>query len=223
MEMLQPMDSVKKISLVGLACLISFVLFSLSTVALGFIIDYFEKNNMLEARLISDNFMKLILLVFVGLCLWISGKLLKVDKYKRWGRKALYIYCAGSIIPYLLSFLIEPDSNQLTKNLIDKAVHVVNSKAPFVIDKNTRLDSAVAHSDYVSYNYTLLALKKENIPSEFIKTEFVPAMKSSVCGVPALKNLLDNQINLSYVYNDQDGKHVIQFKIKPSDCVAISS
>lgn len=103
------MNHIKSIGWVLLAGTISVVIYIVLLIALSALIDIFNQNNILEARLISDSFLKPLLLVLAGSWLWLAGRFLTKEKPKSWGIKALYIYLAASIIPYLFSFLITPN------------------------------------------------------------------------------------------------------------------
>jgi hypothetical protein len=110
MELPLHMENLKKLGFVLLAGCISFVIFGLLMVGLSFLIEIFREQNMLEARLFTDGFLKLIALVLFGSWLWLAGKFLNLDKPKAWGRKAFYIYFAASILPYVFSFFVTPSA-----------------------------------------------------------------------------------------------------------------
>lgn len=100
------MNHIKNIGWVVLAGTISVVLYMVILIGLSALVDIFNQNNILEARLIADSFLKPLLLVLAGSWLWLAGRFLTKDKPKSWGINALYIYLAASIIPYLFSFLV---------------------------------------------------------------------------------------------------------------------
>jgi hypothetical protein len=77
---------------------------------LSALVHLFKEQGLLEPRLIADTFLKPLLLVFAGGWLWLAGKFLTKEKPKLWGRKAIYIYLAAAILPYIISFLVTPNS-----------------------------------------------------------------------------------------------------------------
>ena len=104
------MEQLKKVGWVLLAGVISFVVFGILLIGLSFLVDYFKSQQMLEPRLFFDSFLKPIGLVFLGVWAWLSGRFLSKDKPKTWGRRAIYLYFAAAILPYVFSFFISPSS-----------------------------------------------------------------------------------------------------------------
>ena len=100
------MEHLKKIGLVLLAGVLSFVIFGVWILGLSLLVDYFKEQQMLEAHLFFDSFLKPVGLVFIGGWVWLTGKLLKKEKPKSWGRIAIYLYLAAVILPYIFSFFL---------------------------------------------------------------------------------------------------------------------
>jgi hypothetical protein len=226
------MEHIKKISLVIFTGILSIIFASILTLLLSVADDYFKSKNLIEGQLIVDSVLKLIILLFFSCWAWLSGWLLKNKKIKGWGKRGGYIFCAAVLIPYLLSFSTDSDKKSNTSDnltnieeykhtLIKSTVDATNKNTPYLIDKDTRLDSSLGFPSSIGYYYTITTLTKSEVNSDFLNNTFIPNAKNKACTTPSLQVLFENNISLKYVYHDRNGSRFFDFKVTPKYCSSI--
>ena len=104
------MERLKLVGWVLLAGLVSLIFSSVILIGLSYLVEYFKAINSLEPRLFFESFLAPILVLFIGGWAWLSGKFLSKDKPQSWGLKAVYLYIAVSLLPYLFSFFVGSSS-----------------------------------------------------------------------------------------------------------------
>lgn len=93
----------------------------------------------------------------------------------------------------------------------------INSNVPMMIDSNTRLDSAVALTDKLQYNYTLMSVPSAGDGASLlqqIETEKV----SNACGLEDNISLLITGVTLELVYHASDGSRITTISVSNEDC-----
>ena len=90
------------------AGVISFLVFGIWLLLLTLLLEYFKWREALEAQLLTDFFLKPIALVLLASWVLLSGLFLKRPHVTKWGRSLLYIYFAVCVLPYFLSFTVNP-------------------------------------------------------------------------------------------------------------------
>ncbi len=107
------------------------------------------------------------------------------------------------------------------QNTLEKTAKALNKKTPIDIDSETRLDTAQAFTNNLTYFFTMKTLAKSEINSEYLNNTFVPNVKNRACTTPELDIFFKNKASISYVYNDKNGLRIIKIKVTPEDCKTI--
>ncbi len=95
-----------------------------------------------------------------------------------------------------------------------KAASELNKNCPIMVDKETRLDNAVALPNHVfQYNYTLLNMVKDSINIQQFEAYMKPIILNNVKTNPDLKAYRDNKITMDYYYKDMHGVFITKISI----------
>ncbi|MGV3742687.1 MAG: hypothetical protein ACO1NO_10295, partial [Burkholderiaceae bacterium] len=70
----------------------------------------------------------------------------------------------------------------------------------------------------LTYHYTLLKLKANEVNNEKFKSTMEPVLKRRLCGSDEMKSFLRNGVSIVYVYRAIDVHQVASFKFSPADC-----
>lgn len=96
------------------------------------------------------------------------------------------------------------------------AASMVNSTCPIMVDRDTRLDNAVALPGKVlQYNYTLTSIQKSDIDTGSVKKLITPRLLNNVQSSQEMKVFRDNKATLAYNYQDMSGVYVMRILITP--------
>jgi hypothetical protein len=94
----------------------------------------------------------------------------------------------------------------------------INSQAPVMVDRETRLDNANGLNHQLQYNYTLIHVTAAQVAA----TDFAKLMQSqvydAVCKTKAMQVFPKNGVPVSYTYRDMNGAEIGTFKITPEQC-----
>ena len=99
-----------------------------------------------------------------------------------------------------------------------KLANKFNQRLPLSIDKDTRLDSAVAKGKSIEYKYTLINSQASSISGSAIINHVKPIMINSVCSNKDLYPVLRRGAEFIYTYYGKNGGQVISFSIYSADC-----
>ncbi|NOT73759.1 MAG: hypothetical protein HOP08_02440 [Cyclobacteriaceae bacterium] len=103
----------------------------------------------------------------------------------------------------------------LDKALMEAASEI-NKACPVMIDKDTRLDNAVAMPGNIfQYNYTLINLDKSEVNVDTVKKYIEPGLINGVRTSPEMKGFRDNKVTIAYNYRDKNGVFVIKMDVTP--------
>lgn len=98
------------------------------------------------------------------------------------------------------------------------AAEEINKTCPFMIDKDTRLDSAIGGPGKTfKYNYTIINYAVEELNVEQLKSELAPDIINNVKTSPEMETFRENEVTIVYNYNDKNGNHLLQLKVIPGD------
>jgi hypothetical protein len=96
------------------------------------------------------------------------------------------------------------------------AASELNKTCPFMVDRDTRLDNAVAFPGNIfQYNYTLVNWVKDSIDPQNLQDYLEPILVNSIRTNPGLKLYRDNKTTMSYSYRDKNGVFVFKIDITP--------
>ena len=91
------------------------------------------------------------------------------------------------------------------------AANEVNKSCPMMVDKETRLDNAMAlPGKTFQYRYTLINYAKNQIDTSALKTSITPGMIEGLKTMPELKFYRDNKVTMEYSYKDKNGAYLMK-------------
>jgi hypothetical protein len=97
-----------------------------------------------------------------------------------------------------------------------KVASELNKTCPVMIDKETRLDNAVALPDNIfQYNYTLVNFDKSQVNIDTVKKYVEPGLINNIKTNPDLKLYRDNKVTMAYYYRDKNGEFVLKISVTP--------
>ncbi len=92
----------------------------------------------------------------------------------------------------------------------------LNKTCPKMIDKETRLDNALAiKGNIFQYNYTLLNILKDSMDIELYKASVEPSIINNVITNPDLETFRKNKITLIYNFKDELNNHITRIIVGP--------
>lgn len=94
----------------------------------------------------------------------------------------------------------------------------LNKTCPMMVDKDTRLDNAMAvPGNIFQYNYTLVNYVKDSIDTARVRPLVQQSILSNVKTNPDLKSFRDNKTTLTYSYKDKAGVFLFKVSATPAD------
>lgn len=99
---------------------------------------------------------------------------------------------------------------------IQIACNEINKNCPVFLDEITRMDNAVALTNTIQYNYTLMGIDYDDIDTEdwfSLKQHILQNIRLS----DEMAALRDNDVTFIYNYKDDYGEVMKKFTIYPSD------
>ncbi len=112
------------------------------------------------------------------------------------------------------------DNNSKTQaidQIIKKAMEV-NSKAPLMIDKSTRLDLVVVEDKTIIYKTTLVNLTVEAANQDIFKNKIGPYLADKYCNDKNSRKALELGIKYDHEYFGNDGAVLYTASISVEDC-----
>ena len=105
---------------------------------------------------------------------------------------------------------------------VQKGLHLaaaqINRNVPLMVDDETRLDSAVASSDKLTYYYTFPNYSSRDVSYEVVKERVLPNITRTVCGDEDMIWTMKYGIQYVYVYRGNDRRDIASFQIAAADC-----
>lgn len=102
---------IKKIGLILAAGACAFIIYMIWFLVISLMHDYLYDKGMQELKLFSGSFLKPIGLMLIATWLILSGMFLKHRKARKLGTYILILYVIVSVVPYGLSFFVEPSGS----------------------------------------------------------------------------------------------------------------
>lgn len=98
-----------------------------------------------------------------------------------------------------------------------QAASKINESCPVMVDKDTRLDNAIALPDNIfQYNYTLVNLVKDSIDIPAFQNYIRPIILNNIKTNPDLKAYRNHKVTMRYNYKDTNGNFVVNISIAPN-------
>lgn len=129
----------------------------------------------------------------------------------------MLIVAAGVIVAAGLFFLAEYGIGQF--NGVDSDLKFLadelNATCPLMIDKETRLDNALAlPGKTFQYNYTLVNLTRQELDIPEFRSIMTPRLENAAATHPDLSVFREKGVTLDYNYLDRDGVHVLKISVR---------
>jgi len=97
-----------------------------------------------------------------------------------------------------------------------QAASEINKSCPMMVDKETRLDNAVALPDNVfQYNYTLVNMAKSDLDLVQLEEYMRPNLINTVKTNPDMKVNREHRTTFGYYYKDKNGEFLIKILVTP--------
>ncbi len=106
---------------------------------------------------------------------------------------------------------------ELSKQLT-AAVAEVNSRTPWKLDEDTRLDSAATTSNYIIYTNTLLNYSVEQLDIVQFDKIIIESVIGSLCANKDLKSFIELKVIMVYRYLDKNGQYVSELSKDMASC-----
>lgn len=102
-------------------------------------------------------------------------------------------------------------------SVLQAAASKVSAASPYMLDKLTRMDGAVASPTKVTYKVTLLFKPaKTELSQQDVRS------RNFVCTDPDMQGFVKNGISIVYAYYADNGTFIHQTTISPSDCKSLN-
>tara|TARA_R110002049_G_scaffold2511_8_gene18413 strand:+ start:139 stop:573 length:435 start_codon:yes stop_codon:yes gene_type:complete len=99
-----------------------------------------------------------------------------------------------------------------------EAASELNKSCPIMVDKETRLDNAVALPENTfQYNYTLVNAEKASVDIEYLTNYLEPALINNVKTSPDLKVFRDQKTTMAYYYKDMNGEFITKIEVTANE------
>jgi len=99
---------------------------------------------------------------------------------------------------------------------LDAVVKMLNSKTPMMVDSGTRLDSSYSLFGTLTYMYTLVDYRADEIDASAFRDNMRPRLQNGVCS--SMTTLIGMGAKIEYLYFGNEGKKILSIKIYPEDC-----
>lgn len=105
-------------------------------------------------------------------------------------------------------------------NAMMEVASEINAVCPLMVDKDTRLDNALALPDNTfQYNYTLIHMEISQIDIEDLTNYLEKTIVNNVRTNPDLQIFRDNQTTMAYYYRDKNGVFMTKIEVAPEEYV----
>ena len=107
---------------------------------------------------------------------------------------------------------------KLSNKVLTNAANTVNKTTPYMVDKETRLDSVVGINDTFTYFYTLVNYTSKQLNAKKLEASLKPSITKNACSQPAMAVFFKNGVTINYNYKGKDGGFVLNISITPATC-----
>jgi hypothetical protein len=107
-----------------------------------------------------------------------------------------------------------------TYDSLNELANKINAKLPVKVDDYTTMEHVeVSNAKTINYHYMLSDkfFSQSNL-NEF-NTIFVPKLKNNLCHAPELQYLIQNNVDLNYLYHQDANKVFAQFVVNKKECL----
>jgi hypothetical protein len=110
----------------------------------------------------------------------------------------------------------KPDSAKYYDQFNMKAASELNEYCPIMVDKETRLDNAMAlPGNIIQYHYTLVNMEKAKTDISQLDDKLSPTIINIVKTNPDMKIFRDQKATVGYYYKDKNGEFLFEVLVTP--------
>lgn len=107
---------------------------------------------------------------------------------------------------------------ELSKHPLFTTAEQFNSSCPRMVDRDTRLDSAVfIPANTFRYDYTLVNYTAGQVNGEALAGYLRPRIISNVSRNPEMKVQRDQRVTMVFHYRDRNGDFITEISLEPGD------
>ena len=107
---------------------------------------------------------------------------------------------------------------ELSKHPLFRAADQFNSSCPRMVDRDTRLDSAVfIPANIFRYDYTLVNYSAGQVAGEALAGDLRPRIIANVSRNPEMKVQRDQRVTMVFHYRDRNGDFITEISLAPGD------
>jgi hypothetical protein len=121
-----------------------------------------------------------------------------------------------------IKVVFPPTQQQLDEKLLEgftTTAAKINAKAPTMMDRETRLDKAVAGPGArLTYFYSLPNYSSHDLDRNVLFTNIKSGVKKAVCDSEEMKPSLQDGGVYVYAYAGNDGMEMVRFELSKHDC-----
>lgn len=94
----------------------------------------------------------------------------------------------------------------------------MNKSAPVMVDKETRFEKAAVGDGVVTYFYTMINYRANEIDSEKFEETISKPVKTEMCSNPEMKKLLQQGVSIGHSYRGNDKVMIGELMVEPNHC-----
>jgi hypothetical protein len=102
--------------------------------------------------------------------------------------------------------------------LVRVGAESINRKSPYQIDRETRLDNAVAMGNTLQIFYTVSGVNFSMLDMGELRRQMLPQLRNRLCTSPEAAFVLSKGVGVKLVFRDSSGRQVMDFPLKAKDC-----
>lgn len=109
---------------------------------------------------------------------------------------------------------------------LEKDVAKIKKSLPKVLNKNVELVDVSLKGNNAKYIYRLLSLDEAKVTAvkiEQFKAQAKNLANMIVCSTANIREMVDKNINIIYIYNDVNNKHLTTVRVAKENCQKIDS
>jgi len=112
----------------------------------------------------------------------------------------------------------QSDEERALSKQLNQAVKAVNVKVPWVLDEETRLDSAATVGNIIIYNNTMINYSAEQLDVKLLDPIIKESVIGALCGNKDLASFIDLKVVMVYRYLGKNGKFITELSKDMSSC-----
>ncbi|WP_416307012.1 hypothetical protein [Neptunicella sp. SCSIO 80796] len=117
-----------------------------------------------------------------------------------------------------ISHATQTDEQRILSQQLSMVAKEVNSKAPWALDADTRLDSAATMKNYIIYNNTLVNYTADQLDVAMFDSILEDSVIGKLCANKELRSFIDLKVIMVYRYLGKDGQFITELSKDMATC-----